>query len=94
MSALKILTDLRLIRQGVKIKNTHFCKNCLQCFSSKRVLAELKETSLKINGKQTVKLRSGSIKFNYYFKQLAVSLNIYADFESLLKEVKYIRNTH
>ena len=79
MSALKILTDLRLIRQGVKIKNTHFCKNCLQCFSSKRVLAELKETSLKINGKQAVKLRSGSIKLKTHFRQLAVSFNIYAN---------------
>ena len=71
MSALKILTDLRLIRQGVKIKNTHFCKSCLQCFSSKRVLAELKETSLKI--------RSGSIKLKTHFRQLAVSFNIYAN---------------
>ena len=41
-------------------------------FSSKRVLVEHKETCLKINGKQTVKLRSSSIKFKNFFKQLAV----------------------
>ena len=33
----------------------YFCRYCLQCFSSKRVLVEHKETSLKINGKETVK---------------------------------------
>ena len=36
----------------------HFCKYCLQWFSSERVLVEHKET-LKINVKQTVKIRSG-----------------------------------
>ena len=41
----------------------HFCRYCLQCFSSERVLIEHKETFLKINGKQTVKLKSGSISF-------------------------------
>ena len=40
---------------------------------------------MKINGKQTVKLRSDSIEFKNYFKQLAVSFKIYADFESVLK---------
>ena len=29
----------------------HFCRYCLQCFSSERVLVEHKETCLKINGK-------------------------------------------
>ena len=40
---------------------------------------------MKINGKNTVTLRSGSMKFRNYFKQLAVPFKIYADFESLLK---------
>ena len=57
-----------------------FCKYCLQCFSSKRVLVEPKEVCLEINGKLTVKLKSISIKFKNYFKQLAVSFKIYADF--------------
>ena len=50
MSILKILTDLC---QKTKNKK-HFCKYCLQCFSSKRNLIEQKETCLKINGKLTV----------------------------------------
>ena len=62
-----------------KNKN-HFCKYCLQCFSSKRVLVEPKEVCLEINGKLTVKLKRISIKFKNYFKQLAVSFKIYADF--------------
>ena len=51
-------------------------------------MIKYEETCLKINGKQNVKLRSGSIKFKNYFKQLAVPFKIYADFESLLKGVR------
>ena len=67
-----------------KVKK-HFCRYCLQFFSSER---EHKEAFLKINGKQTVKLRSGSIKFKNHFKQLAVPFKIYADFECNMKRVK------
>ena len=63
----------------------HFWRYRLQCFSSKRVLVEHKETCLKINGKQTVKLRSGAIKFKNQFKQLAVLFKISADFEYNVK---------
>ena len=51
-------------------------------------MVEHKETCLKINGKQTLKLKSGSIKFKNYFKQLAVPFKIYADFESVLKRIR------
>ena len=34
----------------------HLRRYCLQCFSSKKVLVEHKETCLKINAEQTVKL--------------------------------------
>ena len=34
----------------------HFCRYCLQCFSSERVLIEHKEICLEINDKQSVKL--------------------------------------
>ena len=60
----------------------HFCKYCLQSFSSERVVVEYKETCLNI---KTVKLRSGLIKFKNYFKQLAVPFKIYADFDCTLK---------
>ena len=49
------------------------------------MLIEHKENCLIINGKQTVKLRSGSIKFKTNFKQLALSFKIDADSESTLK---------
>ena len=39
----------------------YFCKCCLQCFSSAKVLIEHEENCLAINGKQSVKLKSGSI---------------------------------
>ena len=40
-----------------------------------------------INGKQAVKLKSGSINFKNYFKQLAVPFKIYTDFEYLLSAI-------
>ena len=66
----------------------HFCKYCWQCFSNESVLVEHKGTCLKINGKQTVKLRNGSIKFKNHFKQLAVPFTIYADFECNVNRVR------
>ena len=65
-----------------------FCRYCLQCFSSKNGLEEYKGLCLKINGEQTVKLRSGSLKFKNYFKQLAVPFKIYPDFECIVKRFK------
>ena len=51
-------------------------------------MIEYKENYLIINGKQSVKLKSVSISFKNYFKQLTVPFKIYADFECLLKGVK------
>ena len=65
-----------------------FCKSCLQCFSSENVLIKHKENCLSINGKQSVKLEEGIIKFENYLKQIPVPFKIYADFESNLKSVK------
>ena len=50
----------------------HFCICCLQCFSSEKVLIEHKRKCFIINGKQSTKLKSGSIEFKNHFKQLAV----------------------
>ena len=47
-----------------------------------------KEICLSINGKQSVKLEKGIIKFENYFKQIPVPFKIYADFECNLKSVK------
>ena len=51
-------------------------------------MEEYEENCFIKNGKQSVKLRSGSIKFKNYFKQLAVSFKIYVDFESLLRRFR------
>ena len=53
-------------------------------------MVEHKEICLKINGKQIVKLRSGSIKFKNHFKQSAVPFKIYADFECNVKELRVV----
>ena len=51
-------------------------------------MIEHKENCLLINRKQTVRLKSDSISFKNYFKQILVLFKIYADFECLLKGVK------
>ena len=72
-----------------KTKNKKwFCKSCLQCFSSENVLIKHKENCLSINGKQSVKLEEGIIKFENYFKQIPVPFKIYADFECNLRGVE------
>ena len=74
-----------------KIKNgnkKHFFRYCLQCFSSEKVLQVHKEICFKINAKRSVKLKSGSIKFKNYFKQLIVPFKIYVDSECILGAVK------
>ena len=55
----------------------------LKCFSSENVLLEREKPCLKINGKQSVKLRSGSTKFKNYFEKLALLFKIYINFECL-----------
>ena len=60
----------RFMCNNTKNKNKQqLFRYCLQCFDSEKVLQEYKKVCLKINSKQSVKLRSGSIKFKNYFKQ-------------------------
>ena len=77
----------RFMCNKTKSKKKYFCKCCLQCFSSEKVLIEHIENCV-INGKQSVKLKNGSISFKIYFKQSPVPFKIYADFECILKGVK------
>ena len=79
MSVLKILTYLCFTKQK-KQKKKWFCKNCLQCFRSEKVLIKHKEDCLSINGMQSVNVEEGTIKFENYFKQVPVPSKIYADF--------------
>ena len=68
-------------------KKKHYCKRCLQCFSSKGILIEHKKDCFVINDKQSVKLKSSLIRFKNYSKQIPVPFKIYADFECILKKV-------
>ena len=54
----------------------YFCKCCLQCFSSEKVLTEHKENCLVINDKQNVKLGKGSISFKKRSEQLSAPFEI------------------
>ena len=72
-----------------KYKNKKwFCRSCLKCFSRESLWIKHKENCLSINGKQSVKLEKGIIKFENYFKQIPVPFKIYADFECNLRGVE------
>ena len=71
-----------------------FCKSCLQCFSSERVLMKRKEDCLSINGVQSVDLEEETIQFKNYFKQLLVPFKIYADFDCNLRDVEIYEGSH
>ena len=76
------IKDFDRVFHKTKNKNKKwFCGSCLQCFSSESVLIKHKENCLSINGKQSVKLEKGIIKFENYFKQMPVPFKIFADFE-------------
>ena len=78
----------RLMFNKTKNKNKKwFCKSCLQCFSSEKVLEEHGRDCLMINGGQNVKLEKGFIEFKNFNRQIPASFKIYADFERLLKNV-------
>ena len=52
------------------------------------MLIKHKKNCLSINGKQSVKLEEGIIKFENFLKQIPVAFKIYPDFEGNLKSVK------
>ena len=75
----------RFLCNKTKTKNKKYlCISYLKCFSSEKVLEEHKENRLIINGKQSVKLKSGSISFKNYFK-LPAPFKVY---EYFVKGVK------
>ena len=65
----------------------HFCKSCLQCFTSENVLAKHKKDCLSINGAQSIRLEKRTIEFKNYFQQIPISFKIYIDYECNLKTV-------
>ena len=64
--------------QKTKNKNKKwFCKSCLHCFSSEKVMINHKEDCLSINGKQSVDVEEGIIEFKNYSRKLPVLFKIY-----------------
>ena len=74
-----------------KTKNKNkkwFCKSCLQCFSSEKVMIKHKEDCLSINGVQSVDVEEGIINSENYSQQLPVPFKTYADFECNLQDTE------
>ena len=80
-----------MYNQSKHKERKHFCMYCLQCFSSERILANLVNNCLTINGAQAINMpKQGEniLKFNNFHKQLPVPFVIYADFEAITKKVQ------
>ena len=80
-----------MYNQSKHKERKHFCMYCLQCFSSKRVLANHVNNCLTINGAQAINMpKQGEniLRFNNFHKQLPVPFVIYADFEAITKKVQ------
>ena len=80
-----------------KTKNKNkkwFCKSCLQCFSSEKVLIKHKEDCLSINGVHSVNVEERIIEFENYFKKLSAPFKIYADFECNLRNVEIYEGSY
>ena len=84
------LNDRFMFNKTKNRNKKHFCKCCLQCFSNEKVLIEHREDCLVITRKQNVKLKSSTISFKNYFKQIPVPFKIYADFKCIFKKVDII----
>ena len=85
----------RFMFQKTKNQNKKsFCRSCFQCFSSQSVLIKPQEKFLSINGKQSVKLEEGIIKFKNYFKQIPLRFKIYGDSECNLRGVEYCEGSY
>ena len=65
----------------------HFCRYCLQAFSTKEILKCHINDSFKINVKQRFRMpkKVGYVKFKYYERKIKSPFMIYVDFESILK---------
>ena len=80
---------VRFLFHKTKNKNKKFfCKSCLKCFSSRKVLTKRKEDCLIINGEQSVRFEKGTIEFKNHFKQIPVPFKVYDDFQCNLKSAE------
>ena len=75
----------------------HFCMNCLQCFSSERVLNDHKDNCIQINGTQAIKMPdkdNNILRFNNFHKQQPIPFVIYADFEAITEKIQGCRQNN
>ena len=65
---------------------THFCRYCLQAFSTDEILKRHIKVCFKINGKQRIIMpkKSEYVKFKNYERKTKSAYIIYADFKSIL----------
>ena len=75
MCTSKVLTNLCLTKQET-LNQKYFCRYCLLCFSSEKILVEHKEICLKINDKQTGKWKSCFVEFKKYSRKIPAPFKI------------------
>ena len=68
----------------------HFCRCCLQCFTTLDILGRHGDNGMAVNGIQAIQMpdeTDNTLKFVNFHKQLDVPFVIYADFEAITEKV-------
>ena len=78
-----------MFNQSKHKNRKHFCRFCLQCFSTDEFLLKHLENCIITNGKQAIKMpkKGSSVKFKNFHNQLQVPFVIYADFEAITQKI-------
>ena len=80
----KVLT--LLYNQRLHRDRKHFCRYCLQAFSTAQILERHVNDCFEMDGKRLIKIAENSetVKFKDYTRKIKSTLMIYADFENIL----------
>ena len=67
----------------------HFCRYCLQCFTSEEILNKHASNCIVVNEKQAVRMpkKGSSVQCKNFHKQLPTPFVIYANFEALTQKI-------
>ena len=71
----------------------HFCRCCLQCFTTLDILGRHGDNCMAVNGIQAIQMpdeTDNTLKFINFHKQLDVPFVIYADFEAITEKVQTV----
>ena len=80
----KILIHSCIINHTLHRGRKHFCRYCLQAFTTEEILKRHIKDCFKFNGEYLIPKKGEYIKFKNYERKIKSPFMIYTDFESIL----------